>query len=182
MKAIYNISLNSSLVAKLFCPHILIHNNFVLQNLNKRDINLIRRIKPCAKCEISVTSKWENECIIKTNSISHIQYMRKKVCTRFVMFCCVGKLSILHTHYDDVRMGAIASQITSLTIVYSTVYSDADQRNIKDPRHWPLCGEFTGIGEFPTQRASYAENVSIWWRHHDSFKLLHCGSGNFQIV
>ena len=25
-------------------------------------------------------------------------------------------------------MGAIASQITSLTIVYSTVYSDADQR------------------------------------------------------
>ena len=31
-------------------------------------------------------------------------------------------------HYDDVIMGAIASQITSLTIVYSTVYSDADQR------------------------------------------------------
>ena len=97
MKAIYNLSLNSSLVAKLFCPHILIHNNFVLQNLNKRDINLIRRIKPCVKCEISVTSKWENECIIKTNSISHIQYMRIKVCTRFVMFCCVGQLSILHT-------------------------------------------------------------------------------------
>ena len=32
------------------------------------------------------------------------------------------------THDDDVIMGAIASQITSLTIVYSTVYSDADQR------------------------------------------------------
>ena len=29
--------------------------------------------------------------------------------------------------YDDVIMGAMASQITSLTIVYSTVYSDADQ-------------------------------------------------------
>ena len=24
-----------------------------------------------------------------------------------------------------------------------------------------------GTGEFPAQRASYAENVSIWWRHHD---------------
>ena len=23
-------------------------------------------------------------------------------------------------------------------------YSDADQKNIKAPRHWPLCGEFTG--------------------------------------
>ena len=24
-----------------------------------------------------------------------------------------------------------------------------------------------GTGEFPAQRASNAENVSIWWRHHD---------------
>ena len=31
-------------------------------------------------------------------------------------------------HCDDVIMDAIASQITSLTIVYSIVYSDADQR------------------------------------------------------
>ena len=29
-------------------------------------------------------------------------------------------------HYNDVIIGAIASQITSLTIVYSAVYSDAD--------------------------------------------------------
>ena len=40
-------------------------------------------------------------------------------------------------HYNDVIMGAMVSQITSFTIVYSTVYSDADQR-----KHWPLCGEF----------------------------------------
>ena len=31
-------------------------------------------------------------------------------------------------HYGEVIMGTMASQITSLTIVYSTVYSDADQR------------------------------------------------------
>ena len=31
-------------------------------------------------------------------------------------------------HYCGVIMGAVASEITSLTIVYSTVYSDADQR------------------------------------------------------
>ena len=63
------------------------------------------------------------------------------------------------THYDDVIMGAIASQITSLTIVYSAVYSEADKKNIKAPHHWHLCGEYTG--EFPTQMASNAENVSI---------------------
>ena len=63
-------------------------------------------------------------------------------------------------------MGAIASQITSLTIVYSTVYSDADQKN-EAVRHWPLCGEFTRAGEFPAQMTSNAENVSIWGRHHE---------------
>ena len=31
-------------------------------------------------------------------------------------------------HYNDVIMGVMASQITSLTIVYSTVYSGVDQR------------------------------------------------------
>ena len=32
------------------------------------------------------------------------------------------------THYTDVIMGTMASQITSLTVVYSTVYSGSDQR------------------------------------------------------
>ena len=58
-------------------------------------------------------------------------------------------------HYNDVMMGAIASQITSLTIVFSTVYSDADQRNhqssvplafvqgihrgpVNSPHKWPV--------------------------------------------
>ena len=31
-----------------------------------------------------------------------------------------------------------------------------------------LCvGNSQGTGEFPAQMASYAENVSIWWRHHE---------------
>ena len=37
---------------------------------------------------------------------------------------------------------------------------------MKAPRHWPLCGDFSGTGEFPAQMATNAENVSIWWRHH----------------
>ena len=35
------------------------------------------------------------------------------------------------THYNDVIMSTIASQITSLTIVYSTVYSGTDQRKFQ---------------------------------------------------
>ena len=35
---------------------------------------------------------------------------------------------MLTNDYDDVIMGLVASQITSPTIVYSTIYSGADQR------------------------------------------------------
>ena len=47
-------------------------------------------------------------------------------------------------HYNDVAMGAMASQITSLTIVYSAFIRAQIKENTKAPRHWPLCGEFTG--------------------------------------
>ena len=58
-------------------------------------------------------------------------------------------------HYDDVIMGTIASKITSLAIVYSIVYSSADQRKhqssaslafvrgihrgpVNSPHKWPV--------------------------------------------
>ena len=56
-------------------------------------------------------------------------------------------------------MGVMASQITCLTIVYSTVYSGTE--NIKAPRHWPSAGNLPVTDEFPAQKASNAENVSI---------------------
>ena len=62
-------------------------------------------------------------------------------------------------------MTTMASQITSRLFTQPFIQTQIKE-NIKAPRHWPLCGEFTGTGDFPTQRASYAENVSIWWRHH----------------
>ena len=47
-------------------------------------------------------------------------------------------------HYGDVIMGAITSQITSLTIVYSTVHSDADQRKYQSSASLAFVQEFTG--------------------------------------
>ena len=58
-------------------------------------------------------------------------------------------------HYSDVTMGSMTSQITSLTIVYSAVYADADQRKhqssaslvivrgihrrpVNSPHKWPV--------------------------------------------
>ena len=65
-------------------------------------------------------------------------------------------------------MGAIASQITSLAIVFSTVYLDTDERKKSKLR---VTGLFAGnspeAGDFPAEMDSNAENVSIWWRHHE---------------
>ena len=56
-------------------------------------------------------------------------------------------------------MGAIASEITSLTIAYSTIYSDADQRKHQSSALLALCagnspvsGEFFIIGLVPGHR------------------------------
>ena len=59
-------------------------------------------------------------------------------------------------------MGTVASQIISLTIVYTTGYSGADQSKYQSS------ASLAFVLEFPAQMASNAENVSIWWRHHDN--------------
>ena len=83
-------------------------------------------------------------------------------------------------HYIDVIMTTMASQITSLTVVYSIVYSGADQRKHQSSASLAFVRGIHRVGEFPAQMASKAENVSIWWRHHDLKKcwLLDGTTGN----
>ena len=50
----------------------------------------------------------------------------------FIMFQEIGYRHMIY-HYSDVIMGAMASQITSLTTVYSTDNSGADQRKHQSP-------------------------------------------------
>ena len=62
-------------------------------------------------------------------------------------------------------MSAMASQITSLKIVYFTVYSGVDL-NTSKLRGTGLCERNSPVtGEFPAQKASYEEKVSIRLRH-----------------
>ena len=59
-----------------------------------------------------------------------IQGMKSFPCLKFralLYFSPIVK-RILVSHYTDVIMTTMASQITSLTVVYSNVYSDTDQR------------------------------------------------------
>ena len=65
-------------------------------------------------------------------------------------------------------MSAMASQITSLTIAYSTVYSGADQGKYQSTASLAFVGNSLVTCEFRAQRDSTAEKVSIWWRHNMS--------------
>ena len=54
-------------------------------------------------------------------------------------------------------------------MVCSTFCSGADQRKHQSSATPGLCeGNSPVTGEFPSQKASNAENVSIWWRHHEN--------------
>ena len=45
-----------------------------------------------------------------------------------------------------------------------------------------LCaGNSPVIGEFPAQKASNAENVSIWWRHHHMTRMICCFITKYSI-
>ena len=60
---------------------------------------------------------------------------------------------------------------TGVTIVYSLVYSGTYKKKSK-LRVTGLCvGNLPVTGDFPAQRDSKAENVSIWWRHHVPISL-----------
>ena len=80
-------------------------------------------------------------------------------------------------HYNDVIMGTIASQITSLTIVHSTVYSDADQRKhqsstllafergihrrpVNSPHKWPVTRKM-----FPFDDVIMFHDFFVYWNN-----------------
>ena len=72
-----------------------------------------------------------------------------------------------NTHYDDVKMSAISCKITSLTIVYLTVYSGIDERKhqssaslafVRGIHRWPVNSPHKG----PVTRKNYHLMTSSW--------------------
>ena len=85
----------------------------------------------------TVSKKWHYHCIqihicgklgrMVVQYQEADQYMKNGCASLSFMYSTLLFI-IYHEHYSDVIMGAISYQITSLTIVYSTVHPDADQR------------------------------------------------------
>ena len=105
------------------------------------------------RCHINSIGTFNIIKIIQSTNETRAYFMRytaRDVTCNTSHQICTSPYRVLKLHvgtrdnYGDVILGAIASQITSLAIVYSGFYSGADKKNVKAPRPWPLCGEFTG--------------------------------------
>ena len=80
---------------------------------------------------------------------------------------CYYHYLLITAHYSDVIMSAMASHITRITIVYSTVYSGADQRKHQSSAllafvRWIHRSPVNSPHKGPVKRKVF----SIWWRHH----------------
>ena len=85
-------------------------------------------------------------------------------------YCLVHRSYHHQDHYDDVIMSAMASQITSLTIVYSIVYSDADQRKYQSSASLAFVrgihrGSVNSLHKWPVTRKMFPFDAC---RHQDN--------------
>ena len=79
----------------------------------------------------------------------------------------INQMTFVYGHYNDVIMGAMASQIAGLTIVYWITLFRRRSKKTSKLRVTGLCmGNSPATAEFPAQIASNAETVSIWWCYH----------------
>ena len=74
----------------------------------------------------------------------------------------------------------MAFEITGVSIAHSTICSGEDQRKHQSFASLAFVTENSPVtSEFPDQRASNAENVSIWLRHH--VLVCNCGRHNLDL-
>ena len=69
-------------------------------------------------------------------------------------------------HYSDAILSAMASQITGVSMVSSTVCPGAYKKTSMPRVTVPCEGNTPVTAQFPSQRANNEGNVSFWWRHH----------------
>ena len=179
-----------------------------------------------------VTSFWRNNGVIVTSFIRwggtslnrchsteysfrafHRQFLftrRRKIdqlWIKIILSYLVDKavtVTILCEHYNDVVMGAIASQITSLTIVCSTVYSDADQGKhqssaslafargihrgpVNSPHKWPVTRKMFPFDDVIMRLLHSPSLVTrgypeVCTRAHFCYKMVHCNIWHWCIV
>ena len=120
------------------------------------------------------TSLHADDMVTKTTHSKDVIMFHGFYCKVFfinVMTWCLAKINqnVHQYHYDDAIMGAIGSQITSLTSVYSTVYSSADQSKHQSSASlafvWVIHqGPVNSPHKWPVTRKMFPFDDVIMWR------------------
>ena len=118
------------------CRNSLWHSGAIWQH---RSGSTLTRVIPCC---LAAPSHHPNKCWLFIKFVLRLPQFHKCSWTLCVTLfgCYIFKTTATYP-YNDVIMGAIASQITSLTIFNSIVYSDPDQRKHESSASLPFVGE-----------------------------------------
>ena len=77
-----------------------------------------------------------------------------------------------HFHYNNVTISAMASLIIGVPIGCLNCWFSRRSKRTSKLRVICLCtGNSPMTGELPTKKASNADSVFIWWRHHNRHNL-----------
>ena len=119
------------------------------------------------------------------SNASLLHLLDKQSICRFEMEWRASIRSSYSLYYSDVVMNMMASQITSLTIVYSTVYSDADQRKHQSSASLAFVSPENSPHKWPVTRKMFPFDVVIMnksgiyhWHHAFSPKYYDIESIN----
>ena len=141
--------------------------------------NCIRvKQRDCRTLTIIVTDGWLNDRCARRRSGEQRTAIRSKS----------QQLNMIH--YDDFIMGAMASHFTSLTIVYSTFYSGADQRKhqssmslvfvqgihrkpANSPHKWPVTRKMFPFDDVIMRRRSWF----MPWHYYTNLVLISIQTG-----
>ena len=105
--------------------------------------------------------------ILQCNLRSHIVMIHCYMANDYLGYLYIWNIYKLVTSpNNDIIMGRYRVSNNQPHDVSQPFIDAQIKENIKALRHWPLCVEFTGGRWIPRTKASNAENVSIWWRHH----------------
>ena len=135
---------------------------------------------PCSTMHIYIyiyicvtRGQWDNEAFEKVLWFIQSGHKLHKIVSD------AAAIALGYLHYNDVIMGAVASQITSLTSVYPTVYSGADQRKLQrsaslafvrgihrspvnSPHKWPVTRKMFPFDDV-IMLISTHQSMSSWW-------------------
>ena len=104
--------------------HLYIHTQQTSIVCKARPFSKFHYVHVCFKCVGSVT--FDLPQTLRSSKIYLVFWGYSCEATWRHLYYSEITARVCLLHYTDVIMGAIASQITNLTIVYSTIYSSAD--------------------------------------------------------